>query len=82
MQQGILMKSAENPEIFSQPLTLFREQIAAWNPDADNYVNKLAFKSNTVYAAGYFNIIGGDNRTYVAAIDATTGNVTSMESRS
>jgi len=36
-------------------------------------VSALAVSGSTVYAAGVFNTIGGRERNYIAALDATTG---------
>jgi len=43
---------------------------AAWDPNADNGVYALAVDSDgsTVYAGGFFNSIGGQSRTYIAAL--------------
>jgi hypothetical protein len=40
-------------------------------------VQKLSVSRGTVYAAGYFHVIGGKHRDELAAIDADTGEVTS-----
>jgi predicted small secreted protein len=55
----------------------------AWNPNvnAASYLSppvsvySLAVSGTTVYAGGYFDTIGGQRRNYIAALDATTGNV-------
>jgi hypothetical protein len=54
----------------------------AWNPSVgdgkttDQYVNSIDLVNNTVYAAGNFSLIGGNNaRGNLAAIDATSGAV-------
>jgi len=53
----------------------------AWNPNPDDLnsqgtVNALAVSGGTVYAGGYFGIIGGQVRSCLAALDATTGAAT------
>jgi hypothetical protein len=53
--------------------------VTSWNPDAGDanyYVHTLAISGSTIYAGGSFYNIGGQNRTYLAAIDATTGSAT------
>jgi hypothetical protein len=54
----------------------------AWNPSIgdgktiDQGVNSIDIVGNTVYAAGYFSLVGGNNaRGNLAAIDATSGSV-------
>ncbi len=47
-----------------------------WNPNAGEthpYVNALAVSGTKVYAGGNFRSIGGQPRSYIAALDATTG---------
>ncbi|MBD0258957.1 MAG: hypothetical protein ICV83_24830, partial [Cytophagales bacterium] len=46
---------------------------AAWRPNPDREVSKLALSGDTLYAAGGFSVIGGEARTYLAALGATTG---------
>ncbi|HYA41426.1 MAG TPA: hypothetical protein VEF34_09000 [Syntrophobacteraceae bacterium] len=56
----------------------------SWNPDATGgrpyypatMVNALAVRGSTVYAGGIFSSIGGQNRNYIAALDASTGKAT------
>ena len=49
----------------------------AWNPNANGYgniyVNSLAVSGTTVYVGGLFDSIGGQLRSSMAALDATTG---------
>ncbi|HXJ65324.1 MAG TPA: hypothetical protein VNN79_16335, partial [Actinomycetota bacterium] len=55
-------------------------QATSWNPNANNSVIALAVSGSTVYAGGFFNgtnSIGGADRNFIAALDATTGNATS-----
>jgi hypothetical protein len=54
----------------------------AWNPSVgngkttDQYVNSIDIVNNTVYLAGSFNLVGGNNtRGNLASVDATTGAV-------
>jgi len=46
-----------------------------WNPIANDSVLSLAVGSDTVYACGQFNWLGGKARNYIAAIDIKTGEV-------
>jgi hypothetical protein len=51
---------------------------SSWNPGVFNAsysgtINTIASSGTTVYAGGYFDSIGGQSRTGVAALDATTG---------
>ena len=48
----------------------------AWNPTASGYVATLAVDGATVYAGGYFDMVGGVARSRLAALDATTGTAT------
>jgi len=51
-----------------------------WNPNASDadfpYVYALAVSGSTVYAGGGFGSIGGQPRSFIAALDAVTGNAT------
>lgn len=47
----------------------------SWNPDANAGVNSLAISGTTVYVGGLFTTIGGQNRTRLAALDASSANV-------
>jgi len=53
--------------------------LAPWNPNPSSLslvqINALASIGNTLYAAGSFTSIGGQNRTNLAALDASGGNV-------
>jgi hypothetical protein len=54
----------------------------SFNPNATDGVYGLALSGSTLYASGYFNgasSIGGANRNYIAALDASTGNATSWD---
>ena len=64
--------------------------VSAWNPDPDNEashsfhpaaVNTIAVSGNTVYVGGSFTNIGGEERTAIAALDATTGLATAWNPR-
>ncbi len=58
--------------------------VTAWNPNASGgwllypYVSSLAVSPDgtTIYAVGVFTSIGGQERNYIAALDAVTGNAT------
>ena len=54
--------------------------VTNWNPNANGTVNVLAISGNTVYIGGVFNgpssINGNTLRNRLAAVDATTGTVT------
>ena len=46
---------------------------AAWNPNPNREVSRLALSGDTLYATGGFSVIGGEPRNYLAALGATTG---------
>ncbi|MCI0743862.1 MAG: PQQ-like beta-propeller repeat protein [Verrucomicrobia subdivision 3 bacterium] len=51
--------------------------VTPWNPAPTGFfvqMNSMTALGNTIYVAGTFNNIGGQARTNLAAIDATTGN--------
>src|SRR5204862_5452318 len=54
-----------------------------WNPNADNPVLCLGHQgappgnANVIYAGGYFGTIGGQARSRIAALDASSGAATS-----
>lgn len=45
----------------------------SWNPDANGFINTIAVSGSQVIVGGSFNLIGGQSRNYIAAIDATSG---------
>ena len=49
-----------------------------WNTSgADSTILSLAYSNGVLYVGGYFGNISGQTRYYLAALDGTTGNVTS-----
>jgi hypothetical protein len=46
-----------------------------WIADADASVTTLAASGTTVYVGGHFSQIGGQQRNWIAALDAHTGGV-------
>ena len=56
--------------------------LLSWDPNistTNGTVNTLAISGSTVYVAGNFSTIGGQSRTNLAAVDATTGSVSSFQ---
>ncbi len=47
--------------------------VFSWNPNADGVVQNLVTSGSTVYACGSFANIGGQARSGLAALDASTG---------
>ena len=48
-----------------------------WNPAANPaYVNTMILSGSTLYVGGRFSSCGGESRSYIAALDITTGNAT------
>ena len=57
-------------------------QVTPWNPDAgvdDPGVTALASRDGRVYAAGFFHRIGGQARSFLAALDSVTGAATAWD---
>jgi hypothetical protein len=48
----------------------------SWHADTDGAVLTLALSTNILYIGGSFETIGGESRTYIASVSATTGSVT------
>lgn len=46
-----------------------------WNPGVDGRIYAFQVTRDTIYVAGCFNVIGGQLRAGLAALDATTGAV-------
>ncbi|MBP9159588.1 MAG: T9SS type A sorting domain-containing protein [Flavobacteriales bacterium] len=44
-----------------------------WNPDADNLIKDLDYRSGRIYAAGDFTLCGGADRARFAAMDTVAG---------
>ena len=53
--------------------------VNAWNPDANNAVMAMAFNGSTLYVAGRFSVVGGQQRSGIAALSTTTGTATSFK---
>ena len=53
--------------------------VAAWDPGADGVVYALARHERTIYVGGAFSQVGGVARARLAAVEATTGRVTSWD---
>lgn len=51
--------------------------VAAWDPGTDGQVNVLALRGDTLYVGGAFTVAGGQARSRLAAIDASSGAATS-----
>jgi trimeric autotransporter adhesin len=49
--------------------------VSPWNPGADLPVYTIAVNGSTLYVGGTFQHVGGIQRSYVAAVDASTGAV-------
>ncbi len=47
--------------------------LTSWNPNPNNDVFTLALSGSTLYAGGFFSVIGGQNRNRLAALDTSTG---------
>lgn len=58
--------------------------VTDWDPnprnavDANDYVNAIAVDGATVYVGGYFNAIGGQPRSMLAALNASDGSATAF----
>ncbi|MFA6980350.1 MAG: hypothetical protein WC209_13600 [Ignavibacteriaceae bacterium] len=56
--------------------------LLSWDPNISTtgeYASALAVSGSTVYVGGYITSIGGQSRTHLAAVDATTGAVSSWQ---
>ncbi len=50
--------------------------VAPWNPGADSTVEELAFDGTLVYVGGSFSILSGQSRSFLGAVNASTGAAT------
>src|SRR6202007_1972096 len=50
--------------------------VSSWRPEASDTVCALATDGATVYVGGLFTSVGGMARSYIAALDATSGMAT------
>ena len=50
----------------------------SWNPGADNEVYTVAVSGSTIYAGGFFGVMGNQPCSCIAAIDAASGAVTAF----
>lgn len=53
--------------------------VTSWNPNAGSIVRALALSANIVYVGGDFTTIDGQNRNYIAAINASNGHAASWD---
>ncbi len=77
--EGISPRSAASPATTSRRSILRQVMRTAWNPDADGWVRTLDVSDGTVYAGGEFGQIGGQSRSKIAALSASTGDATVLE---
>ncbi|HUW60113.1 MAG TPA: hypothetical protein VMZ06_03825, partial [Candidatus Bathyarchaeia archaeon] len=75
---GVFTNIGRQPRNYIAAIDAVRGLATGWNPDASGsfpLVRALAMSQDgtTVYAAGDFNNIGGQERNYIAAIDIATG---------
>jgi trimeric autotransporter adhesin len=66
---------------FIAALDLDKEMTTAFRPEPDSFTNNrgitaIALRDSVVYAAGYFDSIGGQARRFIAALDSATGKAT------
>lgn len=54
-------------------------RVASWDTEPDDGVYCLQVRHGIVYAGGYFTSIGGQARSYIAALDAETGRATDWD---
>ena len=66
-------RSAARPATTSPPSMRAAALATSWNPGANNHVHALAVSGSTVYAGGNFTSIGGQTRSRIAALDASSG---------
>lgn len=58
-------------------IDLSTKTLTSWNPNPNGYVYALKAAGSVVYVGGSYTSIGGQTRSKIAAIDATTGLATS-----
>jgi hypothetical protein len=49
--------------------------VSSWDPSPDGTISTLALSAGRIYVGGQFNNIGGQARSFMAALDATSGNL-------
>ena len=73
----------DNPRNGLAALNNTTGETTTWNPNpnttAEDWVNTIAVSGDTVYLGGDFNTIGDLPRNYAAAINKTTGDVTTWD---
>jgi len=67
------------PRNFFAALDTVNGEATDWNPGANSGATVLLLAGDTLYAGGYFTLIGGQTRNYIAAISVTSGEVTGWD---
>ena len=91
MQDAGAILAGRDPDCIDDSGDERRQGCAGWNPgatscicnmyDPDPYVGLLVPGDGTIYVAGHFSIIGGQDRGGLAELDLATGAPTSWDPR-